>query len=332
MLKLLAIALPLFVASTVAGAPSIGARATAHSAGIARDGGRSAERPPVLGANGYIEYFPGNAPIIITAPHGGSLMPESIPTRADDTCGGKATIVTDRNTLELAKQIRESFFKRYGKYPHVIVSHLSRKKLDANRPLEEATCGSAEAAQAFGDWHRFIETAKADVMRDFGKGWFMDIHGHGHDIPRVEIGYLLKADSLNLSDAAINADPALRDQSSIRTAGAQKNVPLAELLRGPNALGSLFQRTGFRAVPSDKEPGPEDAKYFSAGYNTLRYGCSAGASRAGGDSSGAICGVQFETHYKGLRDTAANRERFGDATAVAVGDFLRRYFDLDLAK
>src|SRR5262245_52259457 len=48
-----------------------------------------------LGTNAYVEYLAGNAPVILTAPHGGSLAPSSIPDRTDARCGGSATTVTD---------------------------------------------------------------------------------------------------------------------------------------------------------------------------------------------------------------------------------------------
>jgi hypothetical protein len=321
MLKMLTLALPMLVGVAAAEVPAKGPLAAQGKAQVAR---------PVSGEHGYIEYWPGNSPIIITAPHGGDMQPDSIPTREEAACGGKAVVVKDTNTIELAQQIRESFFKRYGSYPHVIVNHLSRRKLDPNRPLGEAACGSAEAGKAWTEWHAFIDQAKRDVVRDFGKGWYMDIHGHAHEVPRVEIGYLLTSQQLAMSDGDLNADATLRDRVSFRTIANRKNTPLAELLRGPNALGSIFEREGFRAVPSDKEPDPAGAKYFSAGYNTLRHGCSARAAAEGGDPSGAICGVQFETNYRGLRDTAENRKRFGDTVAMATGDFLARYYDLDL--
>lgn len=285
----------------------------------------------VLSANGYIEYFPGTSPVIITAPHGGQLKPESMPDRVAANCGGTAVIVRDRDTELLALQMRESFFKRYGSYPHLIINRLSRVKLDPNRTIKEAACGAPEAQQAYNAWHGFIEQAKASVVRDFGKGWYMDIHGHSHTEQRVEIGYLIKGVTLGQTDQAISADRRLRDKSSIRVLAQKNDVPFAEILRGPNSLGSLFQRKGVRAIPSSDEPDPAGEKYFAAGNNTLRHGCSIEAKTVGGDPRGEICGVQLETHYQGLRDTARNRTRFGDAAAQAVGEYLNGYFDLDLA-
>ena len=40
-----------------------------------------------FGANGYIEYVAGNAPVIFTASHGGALLPASIPDRTGARCG-----------------------------------------------------------------------------------------------------------------------------------------------------------------------------------------------------------------------------------------------------
>ncbi|MFD1786119.1 hypothetical protein ACFSC3_00900 [Sphingomonas floccifaciens] len=284
----------------------------------------------IWGQNKYIEYLPGTGPVIITAPHGGQLMPESIPDRTPEACGGSAITVRDTNTTELTRAIRAAFYRRYGFYPHVVLAYLSRKKMDANRSLEEAACGSAEAAQAFKDWHNFIEQAERTVIRDFGKGWYMDIHGHGHPNQRVEIGYLLKTSEINYSDAKLDADPKLRDRVSVRNLLSDK-IPLSEMLRGPKALGSLFEREGIPAVPSDADPRPGDEKYFSAGYNTLRHTCSTGAAAAGSIADGKICGLQFETHWKGLRDIAESRRRFGDVLALTLGEYLKHYYDLDLS-
>ena len=45
-----------------------------------------------FGRNGYVEYIAGNTPVILTAPHGGTLSPSSIPDRTASACGGSATI------------------------------------------------------------------------------------------------------------------------------------------------------------------------------------------------------------------------------------------------
>jgi hypothetical protein len=43
-----------------------------------------------------------------------------------------------------------------------------------------------------------------------------------------------------------------------------------------------------------------------------------------------ICGVQVEAHFAGVRDNAANRERFADATARVLEQYLREQWGLRL--
>src|SRR5687768_2585032 len=153
-----------------------------------------------FGRNQYIEYIAGNAPIILSAPHGGSLTPAEIPDRTDTSCGGTATTVRDLNTIELVLAMQQRYHARYGAYPHVILNRLHRVKLDANRPVAEAACGDAEAKTAFYEFQDFITMARNTVLQSPGKGWYMDMHGHGHAIQRLELGYLLSAAQLDLSN------------------------------------------------------------------------------------------------------------------------------------
>ena len=47
---------------------------------------------------------------------------------------------------------------------------------------------------------------------------------------------------------------------------------LSEILRGPNSLGSFFEKNLYTALPSSNSPSPEGMRYFSGGYNTYLYG------------------------------------------------------------
>src|SRR4051812_22590509 len=159
-----------------------------------------------FGTHNYIEYVAGNAPVILTAPHGGALTPSTIPDRTDARCGGSATTTTDLNTIDLVRAMQASYFARFGKYPHVVIANLARRKLDANRTPPEATCGNAEAETAYREWHTFIDAAKRAILASGSKGWYMDMHGHGHAMQRLEIGYLLDGSTLDATDAVLNAN------------------------------------------------------------------------------------------------------------------------------
>ena len=131
-----------------------------------------------FGRNNYIEYIAGNAPVVFTASHGGAERPDEIPDRTASACGGEATTVTDLNTIDLVRAMQQRYFARFGKYPHVVITHLSRRKLDSNRTLAEGACGDNEAQIAYAEWHAFIDVAKAAVLSGSGRGFYIDVHGH----------------------------------------------------------------------------------------------------------------------------------------------------------
>ena len=283
-----------------------------------------------FGRNDYIEYIAGNAPVIYSAPHGGALVPTEIPDRTAARCGGAATTATDLNTADLVRAMQQRHFARYGTYPHVIIVHLARRKLDANRTDPEAACGNVAAATALAEWHAFIDAAKTTVLQTSGRGWYMDMHGHGHAKQRLELGYLLSGAQLSLSDATLDGNRAFQDTASMRTISEAALPSFSALLRGSSSLGALYAANGFPSVPSPGDPGPAGDEYFSGGDDTRRHGCGAEATALGGTTAGNICGVQIEANLTGVRDTPANRDRFGDATATVVGQFLSTHWGLSL--
>lgn len=283
-----------------------------------------------FGRNEYVEYVAGNAPVVLTAPHGGALVPAEIPDRTAARCGGSATTATDLGTVELVRAMQARYFARFGTYPHVVINHLARRKLDANRTGAEAACGAPAAEAALAEWHAFIDAAKAAAIAANGKAWVMDMHGHGHPTPRLELGYLLSNAQLDLTDAVLDGNAAVEDTASIRTLSEGSPVTFSAMLRGPHSLGSLYAGQGFPSVPSAADPRPGSAPYFSGGDNTRRHACGAEADGLGGRSAGDSCGVQVESHYEGVRDNAANRDRFGDATALVLEQFLYRFWGLTL--
>lgn len=283
-----------------------------------------------FGRNDYVEYIAGNAPVILTAPHGGALAPASIPDRLAAACGGAATTGTDLNTVELAKAMQAGYFARFGAYPHVVVMHLARRKVDANRVGQESHCGNADAGIANQQWHDFIDAAKRTVLLSHGRGWYMDMHGHRHEIQRLELGYLLTGGQLELDDAVLDATLALEDTASIQTMSRTSSLSFSAMLRGESSLGTLYVENGFRALPSSSEPKAAGNPYFSGGDNTRRHSCGAEATPFGGASGGMICGVQIEANFTGVRDTPANRERFAEVTALVLEQFLRTHWGVEL--
>ena len=283
-----------------------------------------------FGRNNYIEYVAGNAPVIFTAAHGGALTPSTIPDRTDLSCGGSSTTTTDLNTIELVRAMQQRYFARFGKYPHLIINHLARRKLDANRTEIEAACGNVEARTALNEWHDFIDVAKNAILASTGKGWYMDMHGHGHTIQRLELGYLLSASQLDLSDASLDGVRAYQDTASMRTISEADPISFSALLRGPSSFGTLYSTNGFPSVPSASDPSPHGDPYLSGGDNTRRHSCGAEATPFGGVTDGNICGIQIESNFTGVRDNAVNRDRFGDVTALVLEQYLFVHWGLKL--
>jgi hypothetical protein len=252
-----------------------------------------------LGRNGYIEFIAGDGPIILSAPHGGSLVPAEIPDR---TVG---TTVTDSNTDPFARAIAAAILAGSGRRPHLVIARLRRTKLDANREVIEAAAGNPAAIRAWNEYHGFLEAAKAAAIAAWPSPFYLDIHGHGHAVQRLEWGYLLSGTDLARTDAELNAG-AFAAQSSVRSLAAISAMPFADLLRGPASLGGLFEAEGYPSVPSPTRPSPGIDPYFNGGYSTARHGSLAG---------GPVNGVQLEAYFGGVRDTEANRLAFAAAAA-----------------
>jgi hypothetical protein len=267
-----------------------------------------------LGRNGYTEYLPGDLPLVLSAPHGGDLTPNEIPDRS------WGTIVRDRNTLDLALRIRDALKARTGFYPFIILSRLHRTKLDPNREIVEAAQEDPEAERAWWEFQTFIDEAKEIIEESFGDGFYIDLHGHAHPIPRLELGYMLSSSDLANPDEILSGASYI-NKSSVRALGQKPGVVFSDLIRGPFSLGALLEDEGVPAVPSQNQPNPGGNPFFSGGYNTGRHG-----SR---DGSG-VSGVQIECNYPGVRDTAANRQAFAEALAEALSAFFPVYYEREL--
>jgi len=268
------------------------------------------------GRENYIEYYAGNLPIILSAPHGGNLVPNEI---SDRTYG---TIVTDLNTYELTKTIMDSMFARFGAKPHVILSKLKRTKLDPNRDSLEAAQENKYALRAWQEYHFYIESAKRKVSSDFGSGLFLDIHGHGqnpdgfYDL-RSWLGYLLAGDDLDQSDEILNT-VTYHNKSSIKAWVDSSSYSFIEVLRGSSSFGAILDSLGFKSVPSINDPGPTGMRYFSGGYNTKRHGSSDG---------GTISAIQLELPKPGIRESQSTISNFSKIITSAISIFYKYHLN-----
>lgn len=276
----------------------------------------------IYGTHNYIEYHPGTLPIVISVPHGGLVAPAGIPTR---TCNSPV-LGTDTNTIELAKQIDSSFLRMTGCRPHIIYCNLRRTKIDCNRNIADGACGNAEAEIAWTEFHQFIETAQETAQAAYDdKAIYFDLHGHGHILQRLELGYVLTGAQLGLSDNVLNTTEYI-EQSSIQNLVNQNvnGYTHAQLLRGDFALGTLMAQSGYPSVPSQQTPNPGSLNpYFNGGYNTANYTCYTPGK--------TINGFQLECNFMNVRDTPNHRKAFADTLASVLLTFLDHHHELSVA-
>jgi len=275
----------------------------------------------MYGANNYTEYHQGNLPIIISVPHGGNVRPTTIPNR---TCNSAVT-VTDENTIELAQQIDTAFLQATGCHPHIIYCNLHRSKLDCNRNIVDGACGNSFAENAWNEFNNFIDTAQARSQSEFGgRAFYIDLHGHGNPIQRLELGYLLYDNELGFTDSVLNTNQYIGYSSIQNLVSTNANgYSHAELLRGDYALGTLFGKAGYPSVPSQQIPFPgTTTNYFSGGYNTANHTSYALAN--------SVNGLQIECNYVNVRDNYLNRKVFADSLVSVMKEFFNIHYNINL--
>lgn len=272
-----------------------------------------------FGRENYIEYYAGNLPIILSAPHGGQLTPDEI---SDRTYG---TFVTDLNTYELTKTIMDSMIIRFGGYPHVILCKLKRTKLDANRDSIEAAQENKYALRAWQEYHHYIEVAKKKITNDQGSGLFLDIHGHGinpdgfYDL-RTWLGYLISSEELDQSNGVLNTN-SYQSKSSISAWVDSSSYSFIEVLRGKVSFGSILDSLGYKSLPSINDLSPDGMRYFSGGYNTARHG-----SRSGG----VISSIQIELPKPGIRDNQSTWSSYSKALNATISEYYKIHLNRNI--
>lgn len=270
----------------------------------------------VYGTNNYVGYRPGTLPIVISVPHGGALQPTTIPDR---TCNNPV-YDQDANTIEMAQAIDSALTKYLMCTPHIIYNFLDRAKLDANRNLADGACGNAEAMTAWNEFHNFIDQAQTAAASSWNnRVLYIDLHGHGNPIARIELGYLLYDDELDFSDSVLNTTQYI-NYSTIQNlvANNDQNYTHAQLLRGEYSFGTLLGNKGYPSVPSQQIPAPGiNNNYYSGGYNAAHHTSYV--------TTNTVNGFQMELNYAGIRDNAANRARFADSLAKTIIQYFNKH-------
>lgn len=275
----------------------------------------------VTDPDGWVEYTPGDMPLLVIAPHGGLLQPTALLARNCTVItatipGSDCTTANDGQTQELARLVVDSLAARTGRRAHLLVNLLHRNRFDGNRDRAEATGNNAQLDRTWTWFHAFADTAKARMVAAGGRGLVLDVHGHGRPLARIEWGYLTGRTTLNATDSVLALQATASSLRRLAT-DARSGDAFPALVRGPQSLGGLLQALGYAGVPSPAQPGPGTEDYFNGGFNTGRHG-----SRDGGP----VDAIQLEAYNVGIRDTPEHRARFAGALAGALQAFLARQY------
>ena len=271
----------------------------------------------ITDSQGYISYRVGNTPIIITVPHDGTLTPSTFPNRTGSSARAE-------NTRKVAEQFAYFFnANSNGLYPHIIYNNISRSKLDPDLNQMDGAQGNSYANLSYGTYHSFLQTAIDSVEAYFDAGILLNLVEHNHSNQKVELGYLLSASDLDLTNLQLNS---YSTQSSVSQIANISTSSFAEVIRGYNSLGTLIVGRSytsndvtysFEAVPTLDNPTIGSTDYSSGGYTIAQYGSSNG---------GKINGIDVATPFAGFRDNA-NAYR---ALAVILEESVKIFYQENL--
>ncbi|MFN0201126.1 MAG: T9SS type A sorting domain-containing protein, partial [Bacteroidia bacterium] len=261
-----------------------------------------------FGANNYVEYIPGNLPIIIGAPHAGSLIPAHLPTILER--------LTDGGTYQASLMVRDSIMlATNGCQAHVIINHLHPKLFVCTGEMVEASGLHPEVNQAWFDFNNFIEIAKTKANDGWGKGHYFEMHTTAR--PRNQIGLGLDTNDLSQPDATI---ATMANQSTVKHLCTTGGANFLEVVKGDTCLGSLLEAKGWNSSPSYADPQPA-APFFYAGKNTWRHGSNA---------FGVIDATHIESSGAYINSNA-NRANYSGDVAQAMLTFMETFYDVNFS-
>ncbi len=230
----------------------------------------------------------GDLPIILTAPHGGS---ESIPGVSKRLGKGvdKFASVSDVYTDKLAKKLADAIEAKMGNRPYVVIARFHRQYLDANRRARDAY-ESPEAEEFYETYHQAISDARSEIIRRWGRGALIDIHGQAAD-PKV----------------------IFRGTQNGKTTKHLITRYGIDALQGESSLLGLLAKQGIPVIPAVGSSEHENPS-FDGGYTVITHGSSDG---------GTVDAIQLELGLS-LRDLKANGET-ADKIANAIQEFSAKY-------
>lgn len=236
----------------------------------------------------YVTIDPGTLPIIISAPHGGTVVLPDVGERKGGEDVAQFTTVRDVNTDLLALRLAEAVSKKLDGRPYVVVAKFSRKYIDANRPAKGAY--EHESAKPIYDaYHGALEKACKEIKTKWGRGLLLDIHGQG-----------------------VRADAIYRGTQNGKSTTLLTQRFGVSALTGANGFQGMLEAKGYTMLPPAASA--EKETKFNGGFIVQNYGSHTGYG---------IDAIQLEFggQYSG-------RNKLGQTTgdlAEVIAEFTKRY-------
>lgn len=122
-------------------------------------------------SSALVDARPGDLPIVILAPHGGTAGIPEVPAR---TRGSK---LTDSYTSELAESTAVHIEELLGASPYLVIARFKRRYLDVNRSRDEGV-ESELVMDVYDAYHGAVANFVTEMRRRFPRGaLLLDIHG-----------------------------------------------------------------------------------------------------------------------------------------------------------
>ncbi len=230
----------------------------------------------------------GNLPIILTAPHGGD---DAIPGVAQRRGNGAALFKSqsDEFTDQLTEKLADAIETKQGKRPYVIIARFHRKYLDANRRARDAY-ESPEAEPVYHAYHQAIADARNEIIRRWGRGTLVDIHGQAAEPKTI-----------------------FRGTQNGKTTTHLISHFGQEAVIGETSLFGLLAQQGFQVIPAVGSTETEHEDY-DGGYTVITHGSNSG---------GTFDAIQLELG-RNLRSPDVNTET-ANKLADAITEFSAKY-------
>lgn len=129
----------------------------------------------------FLRVQQGTLPIVISAPHGGSLSIPGVEVRkGEGLAKGSSGFFTGRDTgtEELAIEVARQLELRLDAKPSFVISRVHRRYVDFNRPPEIAV-EHDKARVVYDSYHASLKEQCRIVRSQHSHGLLIDLHGQG---------------------------------------------------------------------------------------------------------------------------------------------------------